>query len=819
MPRPTNRPPDGDAQFLGVNQADPPATLPPGTLANAKNNRCRHGRGEPRLGPVKLPWTNRVTTSAPSTPIPFGTIYGAGVFRDSIDVQWGIVAADGKVYRFREGNGSNEVPLPPGVSITGPVEFEQTYNGLIMFRGADLAELKMATLDAGFTTITQEANVVTGAMSENQSDGTEAIPNADRGAFINGRLFVPYKTATEKDLVGISDYNNSTRYAPVRSQGRINQGSSDKLVRILKFGKSEIAVCFKDGSIYELAGISGSLSNMSQDEITREFGLAAPKAAINVGKDEADQPDEVWFLANKRGFMRITPDPSTGRLGVQSIPVTREVADVIERINWGAIAGATVAIWDNKFYAAIPIDDATVASPNMIPEGATYDVGGLYSVVVTPGARYRWTKVGAADEGIFFDEDAVPGQEQLTETGDFTHTGESGGLDGLLVNLSGTPGEPITATLQRVYTECNNAVLVYDFERGAWCSVDTGSAITVKEWLKLRFGGEERLFFLGEDGFINCYEWLFDDQSAVESYGANLNTGQVYNGAGFYSLAVQSGRAYLYNLATGGSISLVNGTETITAPAVGTFVAQGSAVELRGLAGFGIDVDIYLVDWTLVSEDIDHDITLRAYLQGSLERKRGLWARFHFRSWFPSLSISEITEGVEEEIMRLEDETRSRTRYTRPHSKPAYDVTNINDDHATPHREDYSVVLEENTVASGDIQAGVRYLVESSDVVSACSISYNAVTYTNGETFVGVAGVTVFGVTLGTPLVKPPDSYVFMGDHGIEPDRHQEWSQDVRLHASGRERQFRVRNQQGRCELVAVEIFGKDVDQRPGKRT
>lgn len=812
--RPTPQPPDGDAQFLGVNQMDPPSTLPPGTLASAINNRCRHGRAEPRLGPVKLPWTNRVTSpSSSSTPIPYGTIYGAGVFRDSDDVQWGIVAADGLVFRFREGNGSNIVPLPPGVTITAPVEFEQTYNGLIMFRGADLVPLKLSDLNAGFSTIIAEDNVVTGVLSENPSDGTEAIPNADRGAFINGRLFIPYATTTEKDLVAISDYNNATRYAPIRSQGRINQGSSDKLVRILKFGRSEIGVCFKDASIFELAGLSGALSEMQQDEITREYGLAAPKAAINIGKDEADLPDEVWFLANRRGFCRITPDASTGRLGVQSIPVSREVGAIIERINWSVIDSATVAIWDNKFYAAIPIDDAIVLAPNLVPEGAVYDAGtNFYNVTVMPGARYRWTKTGANDTSIFFNGTGVA--EQLTDSGDFTPTG----ISELVVSLDGEGGQPVTAVLQRVYEDCNNAVLVYDFERGAWCGIDTGSAIMVKEWLKLRFSGEERLFYLSEDGFINCYEWLFDDQSAIEDFGDNLNTGQVYDAGGFRAITVLAGRDYIFRMSVA-SGTMVNGTESFSAGDYGTFTAQGTTIELRYLAGNVLGVDVYLVDWTLVNEDIDHDLTLRAYLQGSLARKRGLWARFHFRSWYPSLSISEITEGIEEEIMRLENQTRSRTRYERPHNKPAYDTTNINLDHATPHREDYSVILEENTVASGAIAAGVRYLVESSDVASACSITYNSVVYSNGQTFVGVAGVTTFTVSSGTPLVKPPDSYVFMDEPGIDPDLHQEWSQDVRLHSHGRERQFRIRNQQGRCELSAVEIFGKDVDQRPGKRT
>jgi hypothetical protein len=107
---------------------------------------------------------------------------------------------------------------------------------------------------------------------------------------------------------------------------------------------------------------------MTQDEVTKEFGLAAPKAAINVGKDEADQPDEVWFLANKRGLMRITPDAATGRLGVQSLPVSREVGDIVSRIIAGKLTdllGQQMVV-DNRTGATgmIGAEMAAHAAPN-----------------------------------------------------------------------------------------------------------------------------------------------------------------------------------------------------------------------------------------------------------------------------------------------------------------------------------------------------------------------------------------------------------------------------------------------------------------------
>jgi hypothetical protein len=105
-------------------------------------------------------------------------------------------------------------------------------------------------------------------------------------------------------------------FVGVRDEARINQGSNDRLTRVLKFGKEHAALCFKTASIYALYGTTGDLSDMRQDEITREFGLLSPRACINVGKDEADQPDQVWFMGTTGNIYRITPDSGTGLLGV-----------------------------------------------------------------------------------------------------------------------------------------------------------------------------------------------------------------------------------------------------------------------------------------------------------------------------------------------------------------------------------------------------------------------------------------------------------------------------------------------------------------------
>lgn len=804
MPKPTPLQ-DGDLQFLGVNQLTPPGMLDPGMVADALNARFRYGKAETRLGHVKLPWTNKVSAGASSVPIPFGRIYGAKTFRDSSENEWAIIAADGKVYRTREGNGSAEVELPPGVTITTPVEFEQTYNGLIMFRGSTDAPLIMKSLDAGFATILQDANVVTGSTSENPSDGTYAIPNADRGTWLGGRMFIPYATTNEKDLVAISDYNNGTRYAGVRAQARINQGSSDALLSIVKFGKSNTAICFKTGSIYALNGISGSLSSMTQDEVTREYGLAGARAAINVGKEGdggPDTPDEVWFLANKRGILRITYDQD-GRLGVASVPVSAPVQGIIDRIDWRNATNARFAVWGSRFYAAIPIDDSRATSRNLVPAGATFSAS-AYTIPVIPGETYKWVKSGG-------DLQLVNGSDYYSDATEFTAASNT-------VRITGATGVAVASELRRVFKDCNNAVLVYDLQTKTWNGVDQSEAIQVQEWLKLRFDGEERLFFLGKDGFINLCEWGYADQTAYENLGASLTAGLTFGILGYVYVNVTPGRTYTYSIAAY-TTSMENGSQIISS-GNGTFVAQTTFLKFNGSPSQPVGTPVYLVDWTIEESDIVLDVTTRAYRAQNLGKKLGIFANLSFRSWFPSISVYEITEGANESTLRLSGKTKSATAYDRPYNTADWDQTNVSDDHANRFRQDYRVALSADTVSpTGSIQAGIRYLVESNDVVSACDVIYNGTSYTNGQTFVGVAGVADFTPNTGTPLVYGPGSYLFLDGTGIDFGVHQEWTQPVRLHSRGREHQLRIVNAQGRLELVAVQEFARGIDARPTAQT
>ena len=189
----------------------------------------------------------------------------------------------------------------------------------------------------------QEASDI--GIAENDSDGTEEIPNADTGIYFQNRLLIPH----HRDLVAVSDYLNYTRYQPVMSNFRINQGSEDKLVALVKFDQSTV-ICFKEHSVYAVRNIYGNLSDTFLDELTRTSGLIGKKAVTTVGKD-------IWYLSDQRGVVSLSVSES-GKLQGLDIPISEPIQPLIDRINWKAATGAVAAYHQSRYYLAVPIDGA-----------------------------------------------------------------------------------------------------------------------------------------------------------------------------------------------------------------------------------------------------------------------------------------------------------------------------------------------------------------------------------------------------------------------------------------------------------------------------
>lgn len=277
----------------------------------------------------------------------YGTVYGTGIFRDPLSTEHVLVAASDGVYATKEGNPS--ILLPGVSSISEDVEFVQCFNQVILFRGDNLEPLAMSRLDVGFVSISQTSSDTD--IDENDSDGTETIPNASTGLFFANRLLIPHS----KDLVAASDFLNYTRYQPVMSNFRINQGSEDELVSLVRINNSTIA-CFKTNSIYIVSNIYGNMADITLDEVTREYGAVGKNSIVQVG-------DDVVFLSSKKGVTSLGV-AQHGKVSAVDVPMSEPIQPLIDRINWNAASGAATAYHNNRLYMAVPLDGSSSSQNN-----------------------------------------------------------------------------------------------------------------------------------------------------------------------------------------------------------------------------------------------------------------------------------------------------------------------------------------------------------------------------------------------------------------------------------------------------------------------
>jgi hypothetical protein len=90
----------------------------------------------------------------------------------------------------------------------------------------------------------------------------------------------------------------------------------------------------------------------------------------------------------------------------------------------------------------------------------------------------------------------------------------------------------------------------------------------------------------------------------------------------------------------------------------------------------------------------------REYGGSTLDAKKFMRAKFAVSTSNATLTVSSVGSDAYnvDEVATI---TRSRTRYIRPFDREPYDPTNINLDHATEGREDYSVIMQQSTTDSG----------------------------------------------------------------------------------------------------------------------
>lgn len=537
------------------------------------------------------------------------------------------------------------------VTISGatPAGFNGTY--LIFGVAANTFQYTMAADPGADGTVMPTAR--TSVVLAGQSPDTNAeawqqiynvLPNADDAIFANNRMLVPTaytpgnvdydstSTYTKKDFVVALDIGDNVHFS-FTNEFRINQGDDSEIVCLVKYNQDQVIVI--KGRVW---GILGGLSSSDLSLVTLDmrgdaYGGCAPRSAVVAGKN-------VLFPSTARGVCSLMQN-ELGQVRSVDVPFSNEVDDWVARINWTLGNKIRMAWWEDRLYVAVPMDDGTLGSLQMVPTTAVYSSLGF-------GAQRQYTVTGLE-----------VGKTYVLTLGNATQMTTSARLSGGVVVPSGTGigagrfvatqtayniwggpvGATVTATVQRVLTGVCNALLVYDFrcqrgstdateydfQSGQWASLDSGSALCVKEFFLANYNGRQRLFFLAEDGYASMME------EAVEGD--------------------QVGRL---------------GTAT-------------------GLA------------W----EALTSEILTRGFKAGTESPKQYKRAEVVFDVWNATLNIWKRTASASSEVSVVSGLTFSRTKYLRPVGRVDYVEGNGNGDYATPGRGDYSVRLLGGGISTG----------------------------------------------------------------------------------------------------------------------
>ncbi|CAB4171975.1 hypothetical protein UFOVP1007_20 [uncultured Caudovirales phage] len=201
-------------------------------------------------------------------------------------------------------------------------------------------------------------------LGEAQSSGLGFVhsPAPAWAAYHQRRLIVPYRytstgtsgseVITDRsvwDEILISDILDADTYDQLQNQLKVTAGISDYLQSVHPFTEDN-AVVFNRNSIHLLDGLSGSLTDVSLKEITREAGLVAQKSVVTIG-------NKIFFLSDNGVYA--TQFGDLYNLRGAGLPLSDPIDPVIKRINSDYAQNSVAIYHDNRYFIAVPLDDAT----------------------------------------------------------------------------------------------------------------------------------------------------------------------------------------------------------------------------------------------------------------------------------------------------------------------------------------------------------------------------------------------------------------------------------------------------------------------------
>lgn len=238
--------------------------------------------------------------------------------------------------------------------------FDEGTTGLVRFDKYTVASVS-TTVSFTFYASVDDFSATSVVLGVRQSNGRgyTHMPAPKWGVYHQRRLIVPFsytttgssgsETITSRNITDellFSDILDSSTYDILQNQFRVTGGIADYLQTVHPFTE-DAAVAFNRNSLHLITGLSGDLTDVSIKEITREFGLVAPKSVVTIG-------NAVYFLSDNGIYSAEFGDLYNLR-GAKK-PVSDAIDPIIKRINPDYAYRSVGVFHDNRYYLAFPLD-------------------------------------------------------------------------------------------------------------------------------------------------------------------------------------------------------------------------------------------------------------------------------------------------------------------------------------------------------------------------------------------------------------------------------------------------------------------------------
>ena len=692
---------------MGVNTRLDPASLPAGVVADARNILFRNGIAETRKGVAKPGWLNNVQPAVAQHEInPWGEIHGVGVYRDPNSIEYVIIAADNKVYFTREGNTPVELALEDGCTITGSVHFTQAFNVLVMYRGRNFKPLEMSDIDDGFVDQISawDSSATYGAGDKVAYGPFQTVTLARSGTTVTATLS-GHGYVTGQDI---------TISGAVETDYNVRAAITKVDADTFTYEVTTTPTTPATGTIKATTNFDYYQADASSVPAAGEAPLTYSAKWAQAGTVMPNAESGVSIanriaVATTFDTTNFTLDNKKDYVVVSDILSTKATFfDQQLRINQGD-AGELVDLLPFDSNRLICFKDTSVYMvTGFIVEttNATFASSiSLETLIPSYGMSAPRAAVMIGSDVYFYSSKrGIVSMQQTTE-------GQTQSVD---IPLS----EPVQSIIDRVDPRHEDKVRLAAWDNMLWVALPLDDAANGECNALLKYD------------FLNKQWSGYDDGTAIRIKE-------------FFTATVQK-ETRLFYWSGDGFVNLVGEHD------------HGDQVRDTDNAS------------NLGTEEIASVLKTRGYSTPTPDFNWYSKAMLNIATWYPSFTIKLHMDGAVEEQTLVTDRTKSRTNYYRPFDAAPYDTENVNDDHGTPYREDYSVA----TIPSSFLllEDGEALLLEDDSIMEQ-QTTQPAQTETNG----------------------------------IVPMRMQETQEPFTLNPrQGRYGQIEITNSQGRLALTSV---------------